>query len=163
MEFLNIGVLVGGMDYLVGARAEDDHAAARLVDHMFGIAARQIADRLGRLEIALSRPALESLHAHRWSGNVRELENILEHCFVLCQGEIIQREHLPVSVCPLPGADQATTGGVKTLKQVEVILIIEALRRSKGNQTAASQELGIDKSTLYRKLKAYDIKPEAYA
>ena len=106
--------------------------------------------------------ALASLLSHDYPGNVRELENILEHCFVFCQGEIIQKEHLPVSVCPLPDADQATTGGVKTLKQVEVILIIEALRRSKGNQTAASQELGINKSTLYRKLKAYDIKPEAY-
>jgi len=123
--------------------------------------------RLNRLRgksiSCVTNEALASLLSYDYPGNVRELENILEHCFVLCQGEIIQREHLPVSVCPLIGVNQATTGGVKTLKQVEVILIIEALRRSKGNQTAASQELGIDKSTLYRKLKAYDIKAEAYA
>jgi len=123
--------------------------------------------RLNRLRgksiSCVTNEALASLLSYDYPGNVRELENILEHCFVLCQGEIIQREHLPVSVCPLIGVNQTTTGGVKTLKQVEVILIIEALRRSKGNQTAASQELGIDKSTLYRKLKAYDIKAEAYA
>ena len=105
---------------------------------------------------------LAILLAYDYPGNIRELENIIEHCFVLCQGEIIERKHLPVSVWPVPGVDQALTGGVKTLKQMEMILIIEALRRNKGNQAAASKELGIDKSTLYRKLKAYDIKPEAY-
>jgi transcriptional regulator of acetoin/glycerol metabolism len=44
---------------------------------------------------------------------------------------------------------------------MESILIIEAMRRNKGNQTAAAMDLGIDKSTLYRKLKAYNIKPQA--
>ena len=105
---------------------------------------------------------LAILLAYDYPGNIRELENIIEHCFVLCQGEIIERKHLPVSVCPVSGFDQALTGGVKTLKQMEMILIIEALRRKKGNQAAASKDLGINKSTLYRKLKAYDIKPQSY-
>ena len=105
---------------------------------------------------------LAILLAYDYPGNIRELENIIEHCFVLCQGEIIERKHLPVSVCPVPGFDQVLTGGVKTLKQMETLLIIEVLRRNKGNQAAASKDLGINKSTLYRKLKAYDIKPQAY-
>ena len=45
---------------------------------------------------------------------------------------------------------------------MEILLIIEALRRNKGNQTATAQELGINKSTLFRKLKAHNIKPETY-
>lgn len=129
-----------------------------LVNHFIGR-----FNRLRNKNIScMTDEVLAILLAYDYPGNIRELENIIEHCFVLCQGEIIERKHLPVSVCPVPGVDQALTGGVKTLKQMEMILIIEALRRNKGNQAAASKDLGINKSTLYRKLKAYDIKPEAY-
>jgi len=116
----------------------------------------------GKNVSCVTNEALASLLSYDYPGNVRELENIIEHCFVLCQGEIIERKHLPPSVCPLEGVDQAITGQTKTLKQMESILIIEALRRNRGNQAAAAKDLGIDKSTLYRKLKAYNIKPQAY-
>jgi transcriptional regulator with PAS, ATPase and Fis domain len=46
---------------------------------------------------------------------------------------------------------------------MEIILITQALRRNKGNKTAAAKHLGIDKSTLFRKMKAFDIKPEMYS
>jgi len=46
---------------------------------------------------------------------------------------------------------------------MEILLIVEALRRNKGNQAATAKELGINKSTLFRKLKAHDIKPGAYS
>ena len=105
---------------------------------------------------------LAILLAYDYPGNVRELENIIEHCFVLCQGEVIEKKHLPTSVCPTASVDKVKTGEVTTLKQMEILLIIEALRRNKGNQTATAKELGINKSTLFRKLKAYEIKPEAY-
>ena len=105
---------------------------------------------------------LAILLAYDYPGNVRELENILEHCFVLCQAEIIEKKHLPASVCPSSGVYKVKTGEITTLKQMEILLIIEALRRNKGNQTATAKELGINKSTLFRKLKAHDIKPDAY-
>jgi DNA-binding NtrC family response regulator len=60
------------------------------------------------------------------------------------------------------GTDGATAGKIKTLKQMEILLIIEALRRNKGNREATARDIGINKSTLFRKIKAYDIKPEAY-
>jgi PAS domain S-box-containing protein len=104
---------------------------------------------------------LASLLAYEYPGNVRELENIIEHCFVLCQGEVIEKRHLPASVCPISSVDRIKTSEIRTLKQMEQLLIIEALRRNKGNQTATAKELGINKSTLFRKLKAYDIKSEA--
>jgi len=106
---------------------------------------------------------LATLLAYDYPGNVRELENIIEHCFVLCQGEVIEKKHLPTSVCPNPNVNEVKTGEIKTLKQMEIFLIIEALRRNEGNKTAAAKELGIDKSTLFRKMKAFDIKPELYA
>ncbi len=105
---------------------------------------------------------LATLLAYDYPGNVRELENIIEHCFVLCQGEIIEKKHLPASICPTSSVDKVKTGERTTLKQMEILLIIEALRRNKGNQTATAKELGINKSTLFRKLKAHDIKPEVY-
>jgi PAS domain S-box-containing protein len=104
---------------------------------------------------------LASLLAYDYPGNVRELENIIEHCFVLCQGEVIEKKHLPASVCPSSSVDKIKTSEITTLKQMEQLLIIEALRRNKGNQTATAKELGINKSTLFRKLKAYDIKSQA--
>jgi DNA-binding protein Fis len=57
--------------------------------------------------------------------------------------------------------DRIETSEVRTLKQMEQLLIVEALRRNKGNQTVTAKELGINKSTLFRKLKAYDIKAQA--
>jgi len=104
---------------------------------------------------------LAILLAYDYPGNIRELENIIEHCFVLCQGEVIEKKHLPTSVCPGPSAGKIITSEIATLKQMEQLLIIEALRRNKGNQTATAKELGINKSTLFRKLKTYDIKSQA--
>ena len=101
---------------------------------------------------------LACLLGYDYPGNVRELENIIEHCFVLCQGEVIEKKHLPASVCPSSSADKIKTSEITTLKQMEQLLIIEALRRNKGNQTATAKELGINKSTLFRKLKTYGIK-----
>ena len=98
-----------------------------------------------------------ALLAYDYPGNVRELENIIEHCFVLCEGEIIEAKHLPASVCPVLKTESAQDSEPATIKQMEIILITQALRRNKGNKTATAKELGIDKSTLFRKMKTSDI------
>ena len=102
------------------------------------------------------------LLAYDYPGNVRELENIIEHCFVLCEGEIIEAKHLPGPVRPALESDKIKIDEPATLKQMEIILITQALRRNKGNKTKTAKELGIDKSTLFRKMKAYDIRLETY-
>jgi len=104
-----------------------------------------------------------ALLAYDYPGNVRELENIIEHCFVLCEGEIIEAKHLPASVRPAFKTEKAEDSEPATIKQMEIILITQALRQNEGNKTAAAKQLGIDKSTLFRKMKAFDIKPEMYA
>jgi len=101
-----------------------------------------------------------ALLSYDYPGNVRELENIIEHCFVLCEGEIIEAKHLPSSVSPALKSESAQDSEPTTVKQMEIILITQALRRNKGNKTATAKQLGIDKSTLFRKMKAFDIKPE---
>jgi len=102
-----------------------------------------------------------ALLAYDYPGNVRELENIIEHCFVLCQGEIIEAKHLPSSVRPALKKESAANSEATTIKQMEIILITQALRGNKGNKTATAKQLGIDKSTLFRKMKAFDIKTES--
>jgi len=102
-----------------------------------------------------------ALLAYDYPGNVRELENIIEHCFVLCEGEIIEERHLPTSVRPALPPGKVRVSKATTLQQMEITLIMQALRRNKGNKAATAKQLGIDKSTLFRKLKAFGIKPDA--
>jgi len=106
---------------------------------------------------------LTILLGYNYPGNIRELENIIEHCFVLCQDEIIEAKHLPTSVRPILKTDKIESSRPATIKQMEIILITQALRRNKGNKTVTAKELGIDKSTLFRKMKAFDIKPGIYS
>ena len=94
-----------------------------------------------------------ALLAYDYPGNIRELENIIEHCFVLCQGEIIEAKHLPASISPILKTDPEVSSKPATIQQMEAILISQALKRNNNNKTAAAKELGIDKSTLFRKLK----------
>jgi PAS domain S-box-containing protein len=102
---------------------------------------------------------LTALLEHDYRGNVRELENIIEHCFVLCQGEIIEPKHLPVSFKATTGPDFQDIKKAVTLKEMEKIFITNALKQNNGNRTAAAKQLGIHKSTLFRKLKSLNIEP----
>jgi len=98
-----------------------------------------------------------ALLTYDYPGNVRELENIIEHCFVLCEGEIIEAKYLPSSVRPALKTKSTQDSEPATIKQMEIILITQALKRNNGNKTATAKELGIDKSTLFRKIKAFGI------
>jgi PAS domain S-box-containing protein len=104
--------------------------------------------------VGASEGALAVLMAHDYPGNVRELENIIEHAFVLCRGGLIEPQHLPPA---LQGASGARSGRLKTgltLRELEAVHIAEALRRHDGNRAAAARELGVNPSTLFRKIKA---------
>ncbi|MBM3788971.1 MAG: hypothetical protein FJW35_01320 [Acidobacteria bacterium] len=91
-----------------------------------------------------------------YPGNVRELENILEQAFVLCRGGLIDLQHLPPELRPL-GASAPAGPEPISLVAMEKLLISEALRRHRGNRKKAARQLGVDPSTLYRKLKAHGI------
>jgi PAS domain S-box-containing protein len=110
----------------------------------------------------VTNEVMAALLGYDYLGNVRELENIIEHCFVLCEGEILEAKHLPASIRPSSKLDKTQVSEPATIKQTEILLITQSLRRNKGNKTAAAKELGINKSTLFRKMKAFDIKPEMY-
>jgi len=110
----------------------------------------------GRAVAGVSREAMSLLMAHDYPGNVRELENIVEHAFVLCGAGLIRPEHLPPEMGALapvlrPGRMAAAAGAG------EAQAIRDALKRHGFNRLAAARELGIHKSTLFRKVKALGI------
>jgi len=97
--------------------------------------------------------ALSLLMAHDWHGNVRELENIIERSFILCRGGYIGLEHLPEEIAART-KNQATDSHIKSAKVLLEIQSIEsALKKNAYNRIAAANELGIHKSTLFRKIK----------
>ncbi len=102
--------------------------------------------------------ALEQLLNYDYPGNVRELENILEHACLLCQGDIIRDDHLPWSLreenLPLGGARAGATDSSETQRQ----RILAALNQSGWNRGQAAHNLGIDRSTLWRHMKRLSIK-----
>jgi transcriptional regulator of acetoin/glycerol metabolism len=85
---------------------------------------------------------------------VRELENAIEHAFIMCHGQEIQIEHLPPQIVQ----ESAGAGGISSNRQSEKEIIIEALRRHKGNRVRAAAELGVHRSTLWRKIRSYGIR-----
>ena len=115
-------------------------------------------DKFARLRTkdisGVSEEALAVLMEYDYPGNVRELENIIEHASVLCQGGLIELRHLPGALRePNPDRPAAIRRGA-TLQSLEATHIADALRRHQGNRTAAARELGINPSTLFRKLKS---------
>jgi PAS domain S-box-containing protein len=107
--------------------------------------------------VGISEDAMKVLLDYDYPGNVRELENLIEHAFVLCHGWFIEPRHLPIGLQPtLPGESPEESTGA-TLKDWEVIHILDAVRRHQGNRAAAAKELGINPSTLFRKVKSMSI------
>jgi len=107
----------------------------------------------------VSEEVMARLMEYEYPGNVRELENIIEQAFVLCRGRIIELHHLPAELRPIGPARFAGPGPM-SLQSMEKLLIREALRRHKGNRTKAASQLGINPSTLYRKMKALNIESD---
>lgn len=110
--------------------------------------------------VGVSDAALAILMAHAYPGNVRELENIIEHAFVLCRGGLIEPQWLPPALQGTLGKVPRRLKTALTLAELEAIHINDALQRHAGNRAAAARELGINTSTLFRKLKALGIQDE---
>ncbi len=101
------------------------------------------------------------LMAHDWPGNVRELENVIERAFVLCSEGRIKPVHLPRELTAR-SSDFENLENMKSARHlVEAQAIRDALKRNGNNRLAAARELGIHKSTLFRKMKTLGISPPA--
>jgi len=111
-------------------------------------------EKSGKSIERLSPRALAVMRRYSFPGNVRELENAIEHAFVMCHGSEIEMEHLP------PHITANNIAGTAHIPQErrEKDIIIETLRRYNGNKSLAAVELGIHRSTLWRKMKTLGIK-----
>jgi len=116
-------------------------------------------NRLWDRKVAMVSDVVRSiLMKYPWPGNVRELENAIEHAFILSSGPALMPQHLPDE---LVGDIEADGAGIdpmgKTLEELEAQIILSALDRHEWRRLETAQELGIDKTTLWRKMKRYGI------
>jgi len=106
-----------------------------------------------------SPEVLALLMRYDFPGNIRELENILEHAFVLCRGNVIETGCLPSE---LTAAAESIASMLSTVPDFERRVIIETLRRHHGDRAETAAELGMHKTTLWRKMKRFNIDTTDY-
>jgi len=123
---------------------------------------KQFSQQLGKPEPNISPDAFQKLLDYSWPGNVRELQNAIEYAVVLARQGLIDVKELPAEI-QLPTALQQTElgalprSGVQSLDDVERNAILQALAECRGNKKKAAELLGIQRPTLYNKMKRYAI------
>jgi PAS domain S-box-containing protein len=125
------------------------------------ILVKHFIDRFNQLQEksikGLSSEALSILMAHHWPGNVRELENIIERAFIMCDSEQISIEHLPEDLIARRTGHHLVTNMQAAREILDAHSIRAALERNSNSRLAAARDLGIHKSTLFRKIKKLGI------
>ncbi|MDX9787670.1 MAG: sigma 54-interacting transcriptional regulator [Desulfobacterales bacterium] len=111
----------------------------------------------GRTVTGVSPEVMAILMAYHYPGNIRELENMIEHAFVLCPDGLLTPKHLPSGLMGSPIAPLDTDSREDILKTAEKQMMMAALERNHFNRLAAARELGMHKSTFFRKVKRLGI------
>ena len=122
---------------------------------------QRFAKQLGKAEPTIAPEAFQKLLDYSWPGNVRELQNTIEYAVVLARSDIIGIKELPAEI-QLPPALQTSPvpvrrSGVGSLDDMERETILQALTQTHGNKKKAAELLGIQRPTLYNKMKRYAI------
>ncbi|MBK7597032.1 MAG: sigma-54-dependent Fis family transcriptional regulator [Acidobacteria bacterium] len=125
-----------------------------LIEHMV----RELSERHQRPARIVSPEVLETFARHSWPGNVRELRNVIEHAIVVCEGQRIEKQHLPSQMYDgrvFRNEDSISLPIPISLEEAERQLILKTLIRTSNNKTRAADLLQISLKTLHNKLKAY--------
>jgi len=112
----------------------------------------ELARTNGGPVVELTPRAQDALLAYHWPGNVRELRNVLERAAIVCEGPVIDTEHLSVA-----GPEEAPSAGSTNLGTLERHAIEQAMRDLAGNKKRAAQRLGISRTQLYCRLRKYGL------
>ncbi len=130
-----------------------------LIEHIM----KQRSAMLGAPVWRISEEAMETLLNYNYPGNVRELENILEHALIICQDDTIERKHLPLFLQRGISRLGSTQDSMEDLTRIslndERHRILETLRRYGWHRGNTARELNMNRSTLWRKMKKYDLFP----
>lgn len=110
-------------------------------------------------KVRFSHAAINELKKHTWPGNIRELKNCVSRARALFKNQQISEDmvHHLIDDLPVRGLNQLLSSPPQSIKDMEKKLIVECLIRNKGNQRKAASELGIPKSTLHDRVKAYEL------
>ena len=130
--------------------AERREDIPRLVDRFL----HQFCQKMGKHVAGVTEGAMGLLTTHDYPGNVRELENAIEHAMVLCRGSMIEDRHLPNTI---RDGQQARATPVDPLESAESRVLQETLERHGGNRNEAARELGLHRTTLWRKMRRYGL------
>jgi DNA-binding NtrC family response regulator len=129
---------------------------------------RKIATELGRQQLSITREAVDKLLTHGWPGNVRELENTLKRGTALCTTDRLTANDIMFIASDTSAPSTTATPTRTTLKlkgnlldSSQRSLIVKALNENNWNYTKTAADLGIGRTTLWRKIKKYDLKQEA--
>jgi len=122
-------------------------------------------EETGRRVAGFSAAAMENMQQYQWPGNVRELKNMVERAVVLCQGESIEISDLTLSsIAPADDSMELPASGGEyqplTIAEVERIHIMATLEQNNWNKSRSAGVLGIERSTLDRKINRYEIVPQ---
>jgi len=113
---------------------------------------------MNRRDLSFSQDAREALTAYTWPGNARELQNAVERAVVMCGGHLIQAKDLPGLVTAEPRANQPAPGSLAEMEKAHVLRVLDA---SEWNISQAARILGVDRVTIYNKIKKYELKKPA--
>ena len=114
--------------------------------------------KTGKNLSGVSHEVMSFFMRYDFPGNVRELENIIEHAFVMCKGDVIELRHLPSELIERSKETLLEEKEVdRPLQRAEAESIRKVLERNRGNRLRTARELGIDRTTLWRKIKKYGI------
>lgn len=103
----------------------------------------------------VSEEAMSALMSYSYPGNIRELANIIERAFILCKTDLIEKKTLPESLFAMSANNKDSK--VSSLRDVEAAYLLNALKQNNWDRQKTARQIGIHKSTLYRKIKSLDI------
>lgn len=111
----------------------------------------------------ISTPAIDMLTSYHWPGNVRELENCIERAVLLSTDDVLHGHHLPPTLQSAEASGTTMTGTLDaTLDSVEREMLIETLKRVRGNKAKAANELGITERVMGLRVRKHSINPRTY-
>jgi len=127
-----------------------------LVDHF----CRSFNERFKKNIEGISSEVLSVFMNYPWPGNIRELEHVMEHAFVLCHGGLITLEHLPSEIGDYGRTDRMTVQEAHTHGLNGAQEILNALNKAHWNKSKAARLLGISRRTIYRKIYLHRLNDE---